>query len=192
MTRIDIKTDGTRYNQLISLHEQQIEALKPYEEREKQAYDAYNRAVSDTVMKTPADTDEQTDEFLRNELIATQKYRAAIENGRDASKRAVATAVELVAELIHDNIDTLDGECLNDKGVFLALNEALPDDIYVSTNKSTTDTVLYVEGGASSLRMAQYLNPNNGNTHIRPCRTDSDTIDKERYMNDYDQGLYTR
>lgn len=192
MTRIDIKTDGTRYNQLISLHEQQIEALKPYEEREKQAYDAYNRAVSNTVMKTPADTDEQTDELLRNELIATQKYRAAIENGRDASKRAVATAVELVAELIHDNIDTLDGECLNDKQVFLVLNEALPDDIYISTDRSTTDTVLYVEGGASSLRMAQYLRPNNGNTHIRPCRTDSDTIDKERYMNDYEQGLYIR
>lgn len=192
MTRIDIKTDGTRYNQLVSLHEQQIDALKPYEEREKQAYDAYNRAVSDTVMKTPADTDEQTDEFLRNELIATQKYQAAVENGRDASKRAVATAVELVAELLHDNIDTLDGESLNDKAVFLALNEALPDDIYIATNKSTTDTVLYVEGGANSLRMAQYLNPNNGNTYIRPCRTDSDVIDKERYMNDYDQGLYTR
>lgn len=192
MTRIDIKTDGTRYNQLVSLHKQQIDALKPYEEREKQAYDAYNRAVSDTVMKTPADTDEQTDELLRNELIATQKYRAAIENGRDASKRAVATAVELVAELIHDNIDTLDGECLNDKGVFLALNEALPDDIYISTDRSTTDTVLYVEGGASSLRMAQYLRPNNGNTHIRPCRTDSDTIDKERYLNDYDRGIYAR
>lgn len=192
MTRIDIKTDGTRYKQLVSLHERQIESLKPYEEREKQAYKAYNQAVSDSVMKAPADTDEQTDELLRNELIATQKYQAAVENGRDASKRAVATAVELVAELLHDNIDTLDGESLNDKAVFLALNEALPDDIYIATNKSTTDTVLYVEGGANSLRMAQYLNPNNGNTYIRPCRTDSDTIDKERYMNDYDQGLYTR
>lgn len=192
MGHIDINTDSTRYKQLVSLHEKQIEALKPYEEQEKQAYEAYDKAICDSVMNTPAATDEQTDEFLRNELIATQKYRAAIENGRDASKRAVATAVELVAELIHDNIDTLDGESLNDKQVFLALNEALPDDIYVSTNKSTTDTVLYVEGGASSLRMAQYLNPNNGNTHIRPCRTDSDVIDKERYMNDYDQGLYTR
>lgn len=191
MTRIDIKTDGTHYKQLVGLHEQQIEALKPYEEREKQAYETYDKAICDSVMNTPADADEQT-ELLRNEENATREYRAAIENGRDASKRAVATAVELVAELIHDNIDTLDGESLNDKQVFLALNEALPDDIYVSTNKSTTDTVLYVEGGASSLRMAQYLNPNNGNTHIRPCRTDSDTIDKERYMNDYDQGLYTR
>lgn len=191
MTRIDIKTDGTHYKQLVGLHERQIEALKPYEEREKQAYEAYDKAICDSVMNTPADADEQT-ELLRNEENATREYRAAIENGRDASKRAVATAVELVAELIHDNIDTLDGESLNDKQVFLALNEALPDDIYVSTNKSTTDTVLYVEGGASSLRMAQYLNPNNGNTHIRPCRTDSDTIDKERYMNDYDQGLYTR
>ena len=191
MGHIDINTDGTRYKQLVSLHEKQIEALKPYEEREKQAYEAYDKAICDSVMNTPADADEQA-ELLRNEENATREYRAAIENGRDASKRAVATAVELVAELIHDNIDTLDGECLNDKGVFLALNEALPDDIYVSTNKSTTDTVLYVEGGASSLRMAQYLNPNNGNTHIRPCRTDSDTIDKERYMNDYDQGIYTR
>lgn len=191
MTRIDIKTDGTRYNQLVRLHEKQIDALKPYEEREKQAYETYDKAICDSVMNMPADADEQT-ELLRNEENATREYRAAIENGRDASKRAVATAVELVAELIHDNIDTLDGESLNDKQVFLALNEALPDDIYVSTNKSTTDTVLYVEGGASSLRMAQYLNPNNGNTHIRPCRTDSDTIDKERYMNDYDQGLYTR
>lgn len=191
MTRIDIKTDGTRYNQLVRLHEKQIDALKPYEEREKQAYETYDKAICDSVMNTPADADEQT-ELLRNEENATREYRAAIENGRDASKRAVATAVELVAELLHDNIDTLDGESLNDKAVFLALNEALPDDIYVSTNKSTTDTVLYVEGGANSLRMAQYLNPNNGNTHIRPCRTDSDTIDKERYMNDYEQGIYIR
>lgn len=191
MGHIDINTDGTRYKQLVSLHEKQIEALKPYEEREKQAYEAYDKAICDSVMNTPADADEQA-ELLRNEENATREYRAAIENGRDASKRAVATAVELVAELIHDNIDTLDGESLNDKQVFLALNEALPDDIYVSTNKSTTDTVLYVEGVASSLRMAQYLNPNNGNTYIRPCRTDSDTIDKERYMNDYNQGLYTR
>lgn len=191
MSNIDINTDGTRYKQLVSLHEKQIEALKPYEAREKQAYEAYDKAICDSIMNTPADADELA-ELLRNEENAIREYRAAIENGRDASKRAVATAVELVAELIHDNIDTLDGESLNDKAVFIALNEALPDDIYISTNKSTTDTVLYVESGASSLRMAQYLNPNNGNTHIRPCRTDSDTLDKERYMNDYDQGIYAR
>lgn len=191
MSNIDINTDGTRYKQLVSLHEKQIEALKPYEAREKQAYEAYDKAICDSIMNTPADADELA-ELLRNEENAIREYRAAIENGRDASKRAVATAVELVAELIHDNIDTLDGESLNDKAVFIALNEALPDDIYISTNKSTTDTVLYVESGASSLRMAQYLNPNNGNTHIRPCRTDSDTIDKERYMNGYEQGLYSR
>lgn len=189
MSHIEISTDGTRYKQLVSLHEKQIETLKPYEEREKKASEAYNQAVSDSVM---ADTEEEKAWLLILEENATREYRAAIENGRDASKRAVATAVELVAELLHDNIDTLDGECLNDKSVFLSLNEALPDDIYVSTNKSTTDTVLYVEGGASSLRMAQYLQPNNGDTHIRPCRTDSDTIDKERYMNDYEQGIYTR
>ena len=191
MSNIDINTDGTRYKQLVSLHEKQIEALKPYEAREKQAYEAYDKAICDSIMNTPADADELA-ELLRNEENAIREYRAAIENGRDASKRAVATAVELVAELIHDNIDTLDGESLNDKAVFIALNEALPDDIYISTNKSTTDTVLYVESGANSLRMAQYLNPNNGNTHIRPCRTDSDTLDKERYMNDYDQGIYAR
>ena len=191
MSNIDINTDGTRYKQLVSLHEKQIEVLKPYEAREKQAYEAYDKAICDSIMNTPADADELA-ELLRNEENAIREYRSAIENGRDASKRAVATAVELVAELIHDNIDTLDGESLNDKAVFIALNEALPDDIYISTNKSTTDTVLYVESGASSLRMAQYLNPNNGNTHIRPCRTDSDTIDKERYMNDYEQGLYSR
>lgn len=191
MSHIDIKTDGTHYKQLVGLHERQIEALKPYEEREKQAYEAYDKAICDSIMNTPADADELA-ELLRNEENAIREYRVAIENGRDASKRAVATAVELVAELIHDNIDTLDGESLNDKAVFIALNEALPDDIYISTNKSTTDTVLYVESGPSSLRMAQYLNPNNGNTHIRPCRTDSDTLDKERYMNDYDQGIYAR
>lgn len=191
MTRIDINTDGIHYKHLVHLYEKQIEALKPYEAREKQAYEAYDKAICDSIMNTPADADELA-ELLRNEENAIREYRAAIENGRDASKRAVATAVELVAELIHDNIDTLDGESLNDKAVFIALNEALPDDIYISTNKSTTDTVLYVESGASSLRMTQYLNPNNGNTHIRPCRTDSDTIDKERYMNDYEQGLYSR
>lgn len=190
MDRIEINTNGTHYKQLVSLHEKQIEALKPYEAREKQAYKAYDKAICDSIMNMHADADEQA-ELLRNEENAKRECRAAVENGRDASKRAVATAVELVAELIHDNIDTLDGESLNDKAVFIALNEALPDDIYISTNKSTTDTALYVEGGASSLLMVQYLQPYNGDTHILPCRTDSDIIDKQRYMNDYDQGIYS-
>lgn len=194
MSHIDIKTDGTHYKQLVHLHEEQIRNLKQSEEREKQAHEAYDEAIWDTLTNTSFDADADADELaeLLNKNNATLKYRAAIENGRDASKRAVATAVELVAEFLHDNIDILDGESLNDKGVFIAINEALPDDIFISTNKSPEDTVLYVEGGPSSFRMIHYLRSSNKATHIRPCRTDSDIISKQRYMSDYNQGLYTR
>ena len=192
MSHIEISTDGTRYKQLVRLHEEQIENLKQFEEREKQAHEAYDEAIWDSLTNAPADADADELAELLNKENSTLEYRAATENGHDASKRAVATAVELVAELLHDNIDVLDGESLNDKGVFIALNEALPDDIFISTNKSPEDTVLYVEGGPSSFRMIHYLRSSNKATHIRPCRTDSDIISKQRYMNDYNQGLYSR
>lgn len=191
MNHIDIKTDGTRYKQLVSLHEEQIRNLKQSEEPENQAYEAYDNALWDSLTNTSSDADEQA-ELLRKKETAEQKYRTVVENGLDASKRAVATAVELVAELIHDNIDTLDGESLNNKAVSIALNGALPDDIYISTNKSTKDTVLYVEGGESSRRMRHLLRSSNRATHIRPCRTNSDIISKQRYLFDYYQGLYSR
>lgn len=191
MSHIDISTDGTRYNQLVRLHEEQIRNLKQSEEPENQAYEAYDNALWDSLTNTSSDADEQA-ELLRKKETAEQKYRTAVESGLDASKRAVATAVELVAELIHDNIDTLDGESLNNKAVSIALNGALPDDIYISTNKSTKDTVLYVEGGESSRRMRHCLRSSNRATHIRPCRTNSDIISKQRYLFDYYQGLYSR
>lgn len=192
MSHIEISTDGTRYKQLVSLHEEQIRNLKQSEERGNQAYEAYNTAVWNTLTNTSADVDADELVELLNKKTAAQKYRAVSENLRDASNRAVATAVELVVELLHDNIDVLDGKCLNDKTVSRALNEAVPDDIYVSTNESTEDTVLYVEGGESSFRMRHYLRSCNKATHIRPCRTDSDIISKQRFMSDYDQGLYSR
>lgn len=191
MSHIDIKTDGTRYKQLVSLHEEQIRNLKQSEEPENQAYEAYDNALWDSLTNTSSDADEQA-ELLRKKEIAEQKYRTVVENGLGASKCAVATAVELVAELIHDNIDTLDGESLNNKAVSIALNGALPDDIHISTNKSTKDTVLYVEGGESSRRMRHCLRSSNRATHIRPCRTNSDIISKQRYLADYYQGLYSR
>lgn len=191
MSHIDISTDGTRYNQLVRLHEEQIRNLKQSEEPENQAYEAYDNALWDSLTNTSSDADEQA-ELLRKKETAEQKYRTAVESGLDASKRAVATAVELVAELIHDNIDTLDGESLNNKAVSIALNGALPDDIHISTNKSTKDTVLYVEGGESSRRMRHCLRSSNRATHIRPCRTNSDIISKQRYLFDYYQGLYSR
>lgn len=191
MSHIDISTDGTRYNQLVRLHEEQIRNLKQSEEPENQAYEAYDNALWDSLTNTSSDADEQA-ELLRKKEIAEQKYRAVVESGLDASKRAVATAVELVAELIHDNIDTLDGESLNNKAVSIALNGALPDDIHISTNKSTKDTVLYVEGGESSRRMRHCLRSSNKATHIRPCRTNSDIISKQRYMSDYYKGIYAR
>lgn len=191
MSHIDISTDGTRYNQLVRLHEEQIRNLKQSEEPENQAYEAYDNALWDSLTNTSSDADEQA-ELLRKKEIAEQKYRTVVENGLDASKCAVATAVELVAELIHDNIDTLDGESLNNKAVSIALNGALPDDIHISTNKSTKDTVLYVEGGESSRRMRHLLRSSNRATHIRPCRTNSDIISKQRYLFDYYQGLYSR
>lgn len=193
MNHIEIRTDGTFYKQLVSLHEEQIENLKQYEEREKKAYEARNKSVWDTItsyQKTPAEAAEQADELLRSQGQTELEYRAAIAGGMEESTWAATTAVALVAELLHDNIDTLDGERLNSKAVFLALNEALPEDIYIATNKDTEDPILYVESGADSLRMCQQLQPCNADTHIRPCRTDSDIISKQRYLNDYDQGVY--
>ena len=189
MSHIDIKTDGTRYNQLVRLHEEQIRNLKQSEERENKVYEAYDKALWDTLTNTSADVD--ADELVELETTA-QEYRAAIENGQDASERAVATAVELVAELLHDNIDILDGESLNNKAVSIALNGALPDDIHIFTNNRPKDTILYVKGGESSFRMRRYLQSSNKATHIRPCRTDSDIISKQRYMSDYYQGIYAR
>lgn len=192
MSHIDIKTDGTRYNQLVRLHEEQIRNLKQSEEPELQAYEAYDKALWDILTNTSADVDaDELMELLNKETVA-QEYRAAVENGLDASKRAVATAVELVVELLHDNIDILDGERLNDKSVSIALNGALPDDIHIFTNNRPKDTILYVKGGESSFRMRRYLQSSNKATHIRPCRTDSDIISKQRYMSDYYKGIYAR
>lgn len=192
MSSIDIKTDGTHYKQLVRLHEEQIRNLKQSEERENKVYEAYDKALWDTLTNASADVDADELMELINKETAVQEYRAAVESGLDASKRAVATAVELVAELIHDNIDTLDGESLNNKAVSIALNGALPDDIHISTNKSTKDTVLYVEGGESSRRMRHCLRSSNKATHIRPCRTNSDIISKQRYMSDYYKGIYAQ
>ena len=193
MNRIEINTDGTCYKQLVSLHEEQIKNLKQYEEREKKAAEARKLSVWDTLMSyndAPADTAEQADELLRRQAQTEIEYRTAIKDGMEESTWAATTAVALVAELLHDNIDVLDGERLNSKVVFLALNEALPEDIYIATNKDTEDPILYVESGADSPRMCQQLQPCNTDTHIRPCRTDSDIISKQRYLNDYDQGVY--
>lgn len=193
MKHIDISTDGTHYKYLVSLHEKQIENLKQYEEREKKAYEARNKSIWDTVascQKTIDEAAEQADELLRSQGQTELEYRAAIADGMEESTWAATTAVALVAELLHDNIDVLDGERLNSKAVFLALNEALPEDIYIATNKDTEDPILYVESGADSPRMCQQLQPCNADTHIRPCRTDSDIISKQRYLNDYDQGIY--
>lgn len=195
MNRIEINTDGAHYKYLVRLHEKQIENLKQYEEREKQAAEARKLSVWDTLMsynEAPADTAEQADELLHRQAQTEIEYRTAIKDGMEESTDAVATAVEIVAELLHDNIDTLDGERLNSKAVFLALNEALPENIYITTNKDTEDTILYVESGADSLRMCQQLQPCNTDTHIRPCRTDSDIISKQRYMSDYYQGVYAQ
>ena len=192
MSHIDIKTDGTRYNQLVRLHEEQIRNLKQSEESELQAYEAYDKALWDILTNTSADVDaDELMELLNKETVAPE-YRAAVENGLDASKRAVATAVELVAELLHDNIDILDGERLNDKAVSIALNGALPDDIHIFTNNRPKDTILYVKGGESSFRMRRYLRSYNKATHIHPCRTDSDIISKQRFMSDYYKGIYAR
>ena len=193
MNSIKISTDGAYYKQLVRLHKEQIESLKQYEEREKKAAEARKLSVWDTLMsykEAPADTAEQADELLRSQGQTELEYRAAIADGMEESTWAATTAVALVAELLHDNIDTLDGERLNSKAVFLALNEALPEDIYIATNKDTEDPILYVESGADSLRMCQQLQPCNADTHIRLCRTDSDIISKQRYLNDYDQGIY--
>lgn len=169
MSKIKLKTDGDRYNQLIEKKEKQLADLVALDEHEKQASKECSQAFQRYMDATRENT-------------AYAKQRLADETGR--------TFIAIVAELIHDNIDVLDGMDINSKQVFLALNEALPDDIFVDTNMGDLNAVLHVHGGSRNMLVRKELERIDYGTHILCCGKQDHFISKERFIADYENGKY--
>lgn len=203
MSKIKLKTDGERYNQLIEKCENQLADLAELDEYEKQANKEYEKAYSQ-VMRQYMDADrknavakQQLAERIAEASIADEKYEQAIEKYKQAAGRCfelvdatARTFIDVVAELIHDNIDVLDSMNINSKQVFLAINEALPEDIFVDTNMKERDTVLRVNGGERNERVRIALQRINVITHIQCCGKHNHLIDKKRFLADYASGKY--
>lgn len=203
MDKIKLKTDGKHYNELIEKHEKQLADLAELDEYEKQANKEYEKAYSQ-VMRQYMNADrkdavakQQSAECIADARIADEKYEQAIEKYRQAAGRCfelvdatTRTFIAIVVELLHDNIDVLDGMDINGKQVFLALNEALPDDIFVDTNMHKCDTVLRVNGGERNERVRIALQRINIITHIQCCGKQNHFINKKRFLSDYENGKY--
>lgn len=150
MSKIKLKTDGDRYNQLIEKKEKQLADLVALDEHEKQASKECSQAFQrymDATRENAAYAKQRLAELQADRNRAEENYRQATLSSFALIEETANTFVAIVVELIHDNIDVLDGMSINGKQVFLALNEALPDDIFVDTNMNERDTVLYVRGG---------------------------------------------
>lgn len=197
MSKIQLKTDGKRYNQLLEKREKQLAALAELEAYEKRA----SKACAKTIYQyTDADDmdddtdyeDQQPVERIIDWHVAEDdaKYKQVTKRCFELVDATAKTFIEVVAELIHDNIDVLDGMNINSKQVFLALNEALPEDIFVDTNMKERDTVLRVNGGERNKRVHIALQRINIITHIQCCGKNSHFIDKKRFLADYAMGKY--
>ena len=198
MAEIKLKTDGKRYNQLIEKREKQLAALAELEAYEKRASKACAQAICEYTDADDMDDDDTEDEDQQpvERIIdwhvaeADAKYKQATKRCFELVDATAKTFIEVVAELIHDNIDVLDGMNINGKQVFLALNEALPEDIFVDTNMKERDTVLRVNGGERNKRVHIALQRINIITHIQCCGKNSHFIDKKRFLADYAMGKY--
>lgn len=177
MSKIQLKTDGKRYNQLIEKREKQLTDLAALEEYEKQASKACVQAV-------------QQYESVANRHIADEKYKQATERCSALVDDTARTVIDIVVELIHDNIEMLNGMDINGKQAFLTINEALPDDIFVNTNMSERDTVLHVYSGNRNKRVRRALQRIDSTTHIKCCNKQGHFIDKKRFLADYANGKY--
>ena len=193
MNAIKLKTDGERFKQLVEKHEGQMKALLPFEEEKEKAHEASCQALRE-VMRAMEEYSAEAERSLPEleriadeaEASCTQVYRRSM----DLLDETVNTCIEIVVELIHDNIDTLDGMNINGKDVFLAINWALPEDIFVGTNMSKKDPVLYVKGSELSSDLCIELQPGNIKTHIMCCNKDGHFVDKSRFLADYENGVY--
>lgn len=203
MSKIKLKTDGERYNQLIEKCEKQLADLAELEAYEEQADKEYEKAYSQ-VMRQYMNADrkdavakQQSAERIAEASIADEKYEQAIEKYKQAAGRCfelvdatARTFIAIVAELIHDNIDVLDGMNINSKQVFLAINEALPEDIFVDTNMGDCNAVISVHGGSKNKRVRMELQQIDYGTHILCCGKQDHFISKERFLTDYESGKY--
>lgn len=196
MSKIQLKTDGERYNQLIEKREKQLADLATLEEQEEQADEVYEKAYSQAMRqyenadRKDAVAKQQFAERIADADIANEKYEQAMKRCCEFVDETANTFIAIVAELIHDNIDMLDGMDVNSKQVFLALNEALPDDIFVDTNMGELNAVLHVHGGSRNKRVRIALQRINLGTHILCCGKQNHFIDKERFLVDYENGKY--
>lgn len=193
MSKIKLKTDGKRYNQLIEKKEKQLADLVALDEHEKQASKECSQAFQrymDAARENTAYAKQRLAELQADRNRAEENYRQAVERCSEFADETGRTFIAIVAELIHDNIDVLDGIDVNSKQVFLALNEALPDDIFVDTNMGDLNAVLHVHGGSRNMLVRTELERIDYGTHILCCGKQDHFISKERFIADYENGKY--
>ena len=196
MTKIKLKTDGKHYNELIEKREEQLAELITLEKHEEQADEAYEQAYSQAMRqysnadRNDAAAKQQFAELMADADKADEKYKQAMKRCCEFVDETARTFIAIVVELIHDNIDVLDGMDVNSKQVFLALNEALPNDIFVDTNMGEINAVLSVHGGSRNKRVRAELQQIDYGTHILCCGKQDHFINKERFLADYENGKY--
>lgn len=193
MDKIKLKTDGDRYNQLIEKKEKQLADLVALDEHEKQASKECSQAFQrymDAARENTAYAKQRLAELQADRNRAEENYRQAALSSFALAEETGRTFIAIVAELIHDNIDVLDGMDINGKQVFLAINEALPDDIFVDTNMGEINAVLSVHGGSRNKRVRAELQQIDYGTHILCCGKQDHFINKERFLADYENGKY--
>lgn len=193
MSKIKLKTDGDRYNQLIEKKEKQLADLVALDEHEKQASKECSQAFQrymDATRENTAYAKQRLAELQADRNRAEENYKQAVERCSEFADETGRTFIAIVAELIHDNIDVLDGMDVNSKQVFLALNKALPDDIFVDTNMSDCNAVISVHGGSRNKRVRTELERIDYGTHILCCDKQDHFINKERFIADYENGKY--
>lgn len=193
MSKIKLKTDGDRYNQLIEKKENQLADLVTLDEHEKQASKECSQAFQrymDATRENTAYAKQRLAKLQADRNRAEENYRQAVERCSEFADETGRTFIAIVAELIHDNIDVLDGMDINSKQVFLALNEALPDDIFVDTNMGDLNAVLHVHGGSRNMLVRTELERIDYGTHILCCGKQDHFISKERFIADYENGKY--
>lgn len=190
MDKIKLKTDGKRYNELIEKREEQLAKLATLEEHEDQADKAYEQAYQQYMSVIRDDSAVLSSQLVEHFADADEKLKQAVERCSELADETGRTFIAIVAELIHDNIDILDGMDVNSKQVFLAINEALPDDIFVDTNMGEINAVLSVHGGSRNKRVRAELQQIDYGTHILCCGKQDHFINKERFLADYENGKY--
>lgn len=193
MSKIKLKTDGDRYNQLIEKKEKQLADLVALDEHEEQASKECSQAFQrymDAARENTAYAKQRLAELQADRNRAEENYRQATDRCFELVDETARTFIDVVVELIHDNIDVLDGMDVNSKQVFLAINEALPDDIFVDTNMGERNAVLHVHGGSRNMLVRTELERIDYGTHILCCGKQDHFISKERFIADYENGKY--